>query len=982
MLPNTLQRRPMSLVALLVALLTALSIWQPTVAVASEPVVPHLVSLDLISSDVVEHGDEIVIGWEFDAPVDMVSVMLRDSMGGSQNLYGNAGAVTSGEVRGTIDTATWPGGTVTFNGFSYSWMSGDQYQTVSLDANGAVIWKTDGLPAVPPAGDAIHVAAFDVDSDVDLSIPPALLSAERQSAEVLTDGGEVVIPWEFDRPVDSVTLRLRDGLGRAHAAEWSAWGNGAGPSTTGVARVLVETPEWAAGTVVFSELMYTWGGGKSMTLSAQGAVIYKNPSGLADATLPAGGLGHLAFDVDSDFDPSVTPALTSLERTSADVVGDGDDVVLRWSFDAPVDSLTVTLRDALGGLHPQYSGMWGASTSGEIRMAVDTAVWPRGPVVLESINYAWGLGEHYKSVQMGADGAVIWSSGDVGEIPSAAEAIDVAEFEVDSELDLSIPPLLSSASRTSAGVLADGDELAVAWSFDRPVDQVRVRFRDAMGSPRYASWWGGMTPTTDGVARATIDTTEWAGGAVVFDGIEYRWGAASMILDASGAVEYKSPSGVEDATLPVADLAGLAFDIESDIDLAAVPALSSVTRVSGPALGEGELLQIGWEFDAPVDWVAFTYFDGLGRHQSLHWSGAPTTAGVASLPLDTSSWAPGTAELLQVRYSGAGDGSIVLSRDGTMSSKLPAGIDDAVPFPGGFAGLDFQVESDVVFQTVAIPEPVFVDATCDAPAHLKLDDFPHGRWSWSPNDGRSGDGADSHDGEPWSPRPGIPYTVEAYFDDGWGTTGQSRWTHLFVAPESCGPLLELTAAPKPIIDGVPAVGSELTVVPGTWAPEPVELSIQWMRDGVPIVGATTGVYALTVDDADASITVEVTGSKAGYETAVRSSDPVDVQPPVPSPVERLSGPDRFATSAVISAESYEPGVDVVFVANGLNFPDALAGAPVAGAEGGPLLLVADSMIPAVVAAELDRLDPKRIVVLGGAGVVHESVVQALEAYID
>uniref|UniRef100_UPI00047D0727 cell wall-binding repeat-containing protein n=1 Tax=Agromyces subbeticus TaxID=293890 RepID=UPI00047D0727 len=82
------------------------------------------------------------------------------------------------------------------------------------------------------------------------------------------------------------------------------------------------------------------------------------------------------------------------------------------------------------------------------------------------------------------------------------------------------------------------------------------------------------------------------------------------------------------------------------------------------------------------------------------------------------------------------------------------------------------------------------------------------------------------------------------------------------------------------------------------------------------------------------------------------------------------------------AESYAPGVDVVFVANGLNFPDALAGAPVAGAQGGPLLLVADSMIPAVVAAELDRLDPKRIVVLGGAGVVHESVVQELADFID
>ena len=95
-------------------------------------------------------------------------------------------------------------------------------------------------------------------------------------------------------------------------------------------------------------------------------------------------------------------------------------------------------------------------------------------------------------------------------------------------------------------------------------------------------------------------------------------------------------------------------------------------------------------------------------------------------------------------------------------------------------------------------------------------------------------------------------------------------------------------------------------------------------------------------------------------------------------VTRIAGPDRFATAAAISAATFKPGVVVAYIANGRNFPDALAGAAAAGTSKGPVLL-ADTGVPLnpATSAELARLKPGRIVVLGGPGVISDGVVTQL-----
>jgi putative cell wall-binding protein len=97
-------------------------------------------------------------------------------------------------------------------------------------------------------------------------------------------------------------------------------------------------------------------------------------------------------------------------------------------------------------------------------------------------------------------------------------------------------------------------------------------------------------------------------------------------------------------------------------------------------------------------------------------------------------------------------------------------------------------------------------------------------------------------------------------------------------------------------------------------------------------------------------------------------------------VTRIAGGDRFESAALVSAQRFTPGVPVAYVATGGSFPDALAGGPAAGMTGGPILLTQPSALPDVTAAELERLQPARIVILGGTGAVGAAVETSLRDY--
>ncbi|MDQ3349981.1 MAG: cell wall-binding repeat-containing protein, partial [Acidobacteriota bacterium] len=97
-------------------------------------------------------------------------------------------------------------------------------------------------------------------------------------------------------------------------------------------------------------------------------------------------------------------------------------------------------------------------------------------------------------------------------------------------------------------------------------------------------------------------------------------------------------------------------------------------------------------------------------------------------------------------------------------------------------------------------------------------------------------------------------------------------------------------------------------------------------------------------------------------------------------VQRLAGADRYSTAAAVSRGTFATA-DTVFIATGTNFPDALGGGPVAGRDGAPLLLVPSGSVPASAAAELRRLNPARVIVLGGTSVVSVGVAAQIDSIL-
>jgi len=189
----------------------------------------------------------------------------------------------------------------------------------------------------------------------------------------------------------------------------------------------------------------------------------------------------------------------------------------------------------------------------------------------------------------------------------------------------------------------------------------------------------------------------------------------------------------------------------------------------------------------------------------------------------------------------------------------------------------------------------------------------------------------------------------------------------------------LAPAPTPVIAGTAQVGRTLTGRPGTWGPAPVTLAYQWLRGGKAISGATKSTYKLVAADAGAAVSLRVTGSKPGFAAVARTSAPTAAVKPQAIAVSRVAGADRFATSVAASKKEFPNGTRTVLIASGMNYPDALAAAPAAAKAHGALLLTAPTALPASVRAELARLKPKAVYLIGGTGAVGAAVAAQVKA---
>ncbi|WP_328854188.1 N-acetylmuramoyl-L-alanine amidase [Microbispora hainanensis] len=120
-------------------------------------------------------------------------------------------------------------------------------------------------------------------------------------------------------------------------------------------------------------------------------------------------------------------------------------------------------------------------------------------------------------------------------------------------------------------------------------------------------------------------------------------------------------------------------------------------------------------------------------------------------------------------------------------------------------------------------------------------------------------------------RPGVrdlgkKVLVEVTVDDPYFTAASAR--SAATAPVAPG---TFTSAEPPTVSGTPKIGRTLTASPGTWTPSPDKVAYQWLRDGVPVKGATDRTYHLKGHDRDARIAVRVTVSAKAYAKATATS---------------------------------------------------------------------------------------------------------------
>lgn len=96
-------------------------------------------------------------------------------------------------------------------------------------------------------------------------------------------------------------------------------------------------------------------------------------------------------------------------------------------------------------------------------------------------------------------------------------------------------------------------------------------------------------------------------------------------------------------------------------------------------------------------------------------------------------------------------------------------------------------------------------------------------------------------------------------------------------------------------------------------------------------------------------------------------------------VTRVGGKDRYEAAANV-ASYYPAGPSRVYLASGEVFADALAGAALAGHERQPLVLTRADRLDAATVAQLKRLRPREVVVLGGPATVSEAVAREAGSY--
>lgn len=182
-----------------------------------------------------------------------------------------------------------------------------------------------------------------------------------------------------------------------------------------------------------------------------------------------------------------------------------------------------------------------------------------------------------------------------------------------------------------------------------------------------------------------------------------------------------------------------------------------------------------------------------------------------------------------------------------------------------------------------------------------------------------------------------------------------------------------------------------TACPGrygdAWLNSTMRGEVQRVIDTAPTVVVTTTPSPSPTDGwqdlPEETETSSPTPTPTPRPTATPSPSPTpETQQPRTPTAYRLSGTSRYATAASISQETFTHKDGAVFLAAGDNYADALSGGPAAAGRRAPVLLTAPDSIPSETIAELERLEPARIYILGGENALSPAVEQQAAQYTE
>ena len=180
-----------------------------------------------------------------------------------------------------------------------------------------------------------------------------------------------------------------------------------------------------------------------------------------------------------------------------------------------------------------------------------------------------------------------------------------------------------------------------------------------------------------------------------------------------------------------------------------------------------------------------------------------------------------------------------------------------------------------------------------------------------------------------------------------------------------------TTAQAIIVDAFPGVVTQTWLATGLNFPDALSAAAVAGSRKVPVVminggqshvdGLTAGLFARLKPR-----TVAIAGGPAAISAGIESSLKRDYT------VTRYAGADRYATSQAINATTFDKP-KTVYLATGLGFADALAGAAIAGATAGPLYVIPGHCVPGGVLDKLSAWGTTSVVVIGGTSVLSPAV---------